>query len=76
MVRREAPLKGKKIVITRPRSQAKEIVESIKALGGDAILLPMIEVTTIYDKRKFDDFHRKWDSINLLRDTDLLENYL
>lgn len=59
MVRREAPLKGKKIVITRPRSQAKEIVESIKALGGDAILLPMIEVTTIYDGRKFDDFHRK-----------------
>ncbi len=59
MVRRETPLKGKKVVITRPRSQAKEIVESIKALGGDVILLPMIEVTTIYDERKFDDFHRK-----------------
>lgn len=59
MVQREASLKGKKIVITRPRSQTKEIVKSIKALGGDVTLLPMVEIKTIYDKRKFDVFGRE-----------------
>lgn len=59
MVQREAPLKGKKVVITRPKAQAKEIVESIKTLGGDVILLPMVEVKTVYDRRKLSDFCRK-----------------
>jgi uroporphyrinogen-III synthase len=59
MVQREAPLKGKTVVITRPKAQAKEIVESIRALGGNVILLPMVEVKTIYDRRKFSDFYRK-----------------
>ena len=59
MDQREAPLKGKKIVVTRPRAQTKEIVQSIRALGGNVILLPMVEVKTIYDRRKFNNFLKK-----------------
>lgn len=38
------PLFGRRIVVTRDRSQAMELAEPLEALGAETILLPMIEV--------------------------------
>jgi uroporphyrinogen III methyltransferase / synthase len=38
------PLFGKKIVVTRDRRQAADLAEPIEALGGEALLLPVIEI--------------------------------
>ena len=38
------PLFGKKIVVTRDRRQAADLAEPIEALGGQALLLPVIEI--------------------------------
>lgn len=38
------PLFGKRIVVTRDRSQAMELAEPLKALGAEPILLPVIEI--------------------------------
>ena len=38
------PLFGKRIVVTRPREQAAELIEQIEAMGAEAIQAPMIQV--------------------------------
>lgn len=38
------PLFGKRIVVTRPRDQAAELVDRLAALGADAITAPMIRI--------------------------------
>jgi uroporphyrinogen III methyltransferase / synthase len=35
---------GKRVVVTRPRSQASELAERLQDLGADVILLPTIEI--------------------------------
>ena len=37
-------LKGKRILVTRPRTQAKPLVQAIEALGGEGIEFPTIEI--------------------------------
>jgi uroporphyrinogen III methyltransferase/synthase len=39
------PLFGRRILVTRPRDQAAEMVELIESLGADAVEAPMIRVT-------------------------------
>lgn len=38
------PLFGRRILVTRPRDQAPELVNRLTALGADAILAPMIRI--------------------------------
>jgi uroporphyrinogen III methyltransferase/synthase len=38
------PLFGKRILITRPRDQAPELVDRLAALGADTVLAPMIRI--------------------------------
>ncbi|MEO8257938.1 MAG: uroporphyrinogen-III C-methyltransferase [Acidobacteriota bacterium] len=38
------PLFGKRIVVTRPRQQAAELIEAIEAMGAEAIEAPMISI--------------------------------
>lgn len=38
------PLSGLRIVITRPREQAKQLTENIERAGGQAILFPLLEI--------------------------------
>ncbi len=38
------PLFGKRIVVTRPREQAAELIERIEAMGAEAIEAPMIRI--------------------------------
>ena len=46
-----SPLKGRRIVITRPRDQAAGWRAHLEALGATVIELPLIQVTKDYDKQ-------------------------
>jgi uroporphyrinogen III methyltransferase/synthase len=39
------PLFGRRVLVTRPRDQAPELVDRLTALGADTILAPMIRIT-------------------------------
>jgi uroporphyrinogen III methyltransferase/synthase len=39
------PLFGRRVLVTRPRDQAAELVDRLTALGADPILVPMIRIT-------------------------------
>jgi uroporphyrinogen-III synthase len=44
------PLKGRRILVTRPFRQAAGLVELIEQQGGDAIVFPVIEIAANYVK--------------------------
>ncbi|WP_100331749.1 uroporphyrinogen-III synthase [Bacillus xiapuensis] len=46
------PLKGKHILITRPRGQADSFIDKIEAAGGIAHAVPLIAFRPAYDKRE------------------------
>lgn len=48
------PLFGKKVVVTRDRRQAGELAERIEALGGDALILPVLEIREPADSGPLD----------------------
>jgi len=56
MVQTEKPLNAKKILITRPKEQSTEILNEIKMLGGEPILLPLTEIRTLFDRIGFNGF--------------------
>jgi len=43
------PLEGRRIVVTRPASQAAELAEPLRALGAEVVLLPTIEIVPPLD---------------------------
>jgi uroporphyrinogen-III synthase len=47
----ELPLRGLKIVVTRPRDQAVELARSIEQAGGIPLLFPLLEITAVQDTR-------------------------
>ena len=49
------PLFGKRVAITRDLRQAAELAEPIEALGGEALLAPMIEIRGAADWAPLDD---------------------
>ncbi|MGH7929707.1 MAG: uroporphyrinogen-III synthase, partial [Candidatus Binatia bacterium] len=50
-----SPLCGKRIVITRARSQAAGLVRALEELGGEAIEFPTIEIEPAADPRPLDE---------------------
>ncbi len=40
----DAPLAGVRVLVTRPRRQAAELVEAVESAGGEAIRFPVIEI--------------------------------
>ena len=56
------PLKGHKVLVTRPIHQAKGLVEMIEQQGGEAIKFPVIEIKAI-DVRQWNEWnplHTNW----------------
>ena len=49
------PLFGKRILVTRPREQAAELVERLEALGAEAIEAPMIRIVPPDDYGPLDE---------------------
>src|SRR5262249_10818425 len=49
------PLFGKRILVTRPRDQAAELVQRLEAMGADAIEAPMIRITPPDDYGPLDE---------------------
>jgi uroporphyrinogen III methyltransferase/synthase len=49
------PLFGKRILVTRPREQAAELVERLEAMGAEAIEAPMIRILPPADDGPLDD---------------------
>jgi uroporphyrinogen-III synthase len=47
------PLAGKRIVVTRPRPQAEGLARAIRAAGGEAVLVPAIEIRDLPDPAPF-----------------------
>jgi uroporphyrinogen III methyltransferase/synthase len=51
----ERPLFGKRILVTRPREQAAELVDLLESLGADAIEAPMIRIVPPDDYGPIDE---------------------
>jgi uroporphyrinogen III methyltransferase/synthase len=49
------PLFGKRVLVTRPREQAVELVEQLEAMGAEAIEAPMIKILPPEDYGPLDD---------------------
>ena len=49
------PLAGKRILVTRPRAQAPELVDRLAALGSEAIEAPAIRIVPPNDMQPLDD---------------------
>src|SRR5439155_6250902 len=49
------PLFGKRILVTRPKDQAGDLVERLEAMGADAIEAPMIRIVPPEDDGPLED---------------------
>lgn len=49
------PLFGRRIVVTRDRTQASELAEPLESLGAEALLLPTIEIREPSNPKPLDD---------------------
>ena len=45
----DQPLRGKRIAITRPEGQARELIEHLRTLGAEAIATPTIAIAPLAD---------------------------
>lgn len=48
----QRPLFGKRILVTRARSQASEMIKKIEELGGEAINFPVLEIVPVQDEQR------------------------
>jgi len=53
------PLLGRRVVITRARSQASSFAEAVEALGGEALVFPTIEISDPQSYQSLDDAIRQ-----------------
>jgi uroporphyrinogen III methyltransferase / synthase len=56
------PLFGKRVLVTRPRGQAGELVELLESLGADAVEAPLIRIAPPDDYAPLDDACRGVDA--------------
>lgn len=49
------PLSGRRVLVTRPREQAAELVERLEAMGAEAVEAPMIRIAPPEDYGPLDD---------------------
>lgn len=58
-------LRGRTIVVTRPREQAGPLVDGITSAGGEALLFPLLEIEAIDDAPEFLSALRRLDGAAL-----------
>src|SRR5262249_29419714 len=51
----DRPLFGKTVLITRPRHQADDLVRQVEALGGSAVVLPVVQISEPEDWSAVDE---------------------
>jgi uroporphyrinogen-III synthase len=59
------PLAGLKIVVTRPRDQAGQMMHGIEQAGGTAILFPLLEISPISDPAPLNQLAARLHEFNL-----------
>lgn len=60
------PLTGKCVMVTRERSQARELVEQIEALGGEAFAFPLLKMIPPLNYKQLDEAIRTIDTYDWL----------
>ena len=60
------PLFGRRIVVTRPADEAGRSVETLEALGAEALLAPMVRILPPEDFKPLDDAIRRIESFDWL----------
>jgi uroporphyrinogen-III synthase len=63
--KRDKPLAGKGVVVTRPAHQARELARLIEGAGGSAILFPAIEIRDVADLDPFLRIVERLDEFDL-----------
>ncbi|WP_051188060.1 uroporphyrinogen-III synthase [Brevibacillus thermoruber] len=58
------PLSGVRVMVTRARSQARELVEKIEALGGEAYVFPLLKMVPPADTGPLDDAIARLDAFD------------
>lgn len=58
-------LAGRRVLVTRPRAQAAALGEAIRAAGGDALLLPLIDIEPLDDVQAVADAASRLDTLAL-----------
>jgi uroporphyrinogen-III synthase len=59
-------LEGLKIVVTRPRDQADNLIKKLKQLGADVTFFPTIEITPTKDDQNLARLVERLDEVDLL----------
>ncbi|MDP1951468.1 MAG: uroporphyrinogen-III synthase [Nitrosomonas sp.] len=59
------PLTGINILVTRPEHQASNLADSIRAMGGNPVLFPVLEITDVKDLRPLLVLIERLDEFNL-----------
>ena len=62
----ELPLRGRTVMVTRPRTQADALLERFTELGAHAVAQPAIEIAALEDFRQLDDVIRRCDDFHFL----------
>ena len=57
------PLAGKRIVVTRARSQASSLVTALTELGAEVIELPTIEIVPLESYEALDEAFREYRAV-------------
>lgn len=55
MIKLDRPLEGKRILVTRPKGQASQLVERLEGLGAITVALPAIDILPPEDFQAFDE---------------------
>lgn len=60
------PLAGKRIMVTRARSQVRELVGKIEALGGEAYAFPLLKMAVSDDPSQVDEAIAQLETLDWL----------
>lgn len=60
------PLTGRRVVVTRPASQARELVDRLTALGAQVVELPLTRIVPITESAQIDDALGRLDDYQVI----------